>query len=326
LPERATTGQVKEPGSGHFFVRASFVLPAVLRRLLAVITGVAILAAVPATAASQKELQAVRGEVGTQATKDAPFARVFSKSIVGDDAYAVTHAASNGLVVLEDSSQVALGQNTSVQLGRFNGATSTPTTITLSGGTMRFNVTHPAGTQSNYVFRTATSQIAVRGTQGLYSSDPATGDTIVCLACDPGDVEVTVGNTKPFPLLTGQRVFISLAGLITVGAATAATLSAFSGAGLSTSASTQSAFASGIGSGGAGAGAAGAAGAASSVGAIAGVAAAAAAAAVVSSSSHSNPSTPTPTPSSIPGGVTIHSVTPPTPTPSPSPAPPAKKH
>jgi len=309
------------------------VISAVLRRLVAVVTAAAVLAAIPATAASQKELQAVRGEVGTQATKDAPFTRVFSKSIVNDDAYAVTHAGSNGLVVLEDSSQIALGPNTSIQLGRFNGASSTATTITLDGGTMRFAVTHPAGQQSNYVFRTPTSQIAVRGTQGLYSRDPATGDTVVCLDCGPDDVQVTVGTGKPFALRTGQSVFISLAGLVTLGAATAVTLQAFSAGGLSTSASTQSAFTSGIG-GGAGAGGAGAGGAAAgaaaggAIGGIAGVAALgvlAGTAVVQSTTSKSSTPVPSaaPTASPVPGGVTITGVHP-SPTASPTPAPPAK--
>jgi hypothetical protein len=318
------------------------VISVAVRRALAAATGIAILVAVvpapAAHAAAQKELQAVRGEVGTQAAKDAPFARVFKKSIVPDDAYAVTHAASNGLVVLEDSSQVALGPNTSVQLGKFNGASTTATTITLSGGTMRFDVTHPAGAQSNYVFRTATSQIAVRGTKGLYSSDPASGDTIVCLDCSPGDVQVTVGTGQPFPLLTGQRVFISLAGLITVGAIGAAALQAFSAAGLSTSASSTTAFGAGLGTASTAAGAAGAA-AGVSAGAIAGVAAAAAAVGVVASSNNrsSTPTPaatataiPTPTPTPVPGVVTVtgaHGTTGvPTPSPAPTPAPPAKKH
>ena len=293
-------------------------ISAAFRRLLAVGAIVSLTGALPALAAAQKELQAVRGEVGTQAAKDAPFARVFSKGIVGDDAFAVTHAGSNGLVLLEDSSQVALGPNTSVQLGRFNGIGATATTVTLDSGTMRFAVTHPAGQRSNYVFKTATSQIAVRGTIGLYSHDPATGDTIVCVQCEGDDAIVTVGNGTPLKLKTGDTVFISLLGLITTGAAAAAAAQVFGASGLSTSAS-QTAFAPGVGSG-AGAGAAGAA--AGPLGGVAGLAAAGAiAGAAIVTSTTAKKQTPTPAASSVPGGVSITAVRP---TPSPSPTPAAK--
>ena len=94
------------------------------RRHLALLVAAAMISATPAGAASQKELQSVRGEGGVSPAKDGAFKRIFGKSVVADDTYAVTHAASNGLVVLEDSSQVALGPNTSVLFGRLNDPTS----------------------------------------------------------------------------------------------------------------------------------------------------------------------------------------------------------
>jgi len=289
------------------------------RRPLALLAAAAMISAVPAGAASQKELQPVRGEVGVAPTKDGAFKRVFGKSLVADDTYAVTHAASNGLVLLEDSSQVALGPNTSVLFGRLNVA-GNGSTIVLDGGTMRFDVKHPAGVASNYTFRTATSQIAVRGTLGLYGRD-ANGDTISCLQCDPGDVTVTAGG-KDYPLTTGQTLFVSLLGIVTAGATTAAVLHSFASSGLSTSATSQTAFSSGAGAGGGAA--AGAAGVAAPVGVTAGLAAAAAiAGAAMVTSKTGKTQTPIPAASQIPGGVTVKDHRP---TPSPTPTPPAPKH
>jgi hypothetical protein len=220
--------------------------------------------------------------------------------------------------MLEDSSQVALGPNTSVLFGRLNAA-GNGSTIVLDGGAMRFDVKHPAGAASNYTFRTATSQIAVRGTMGLYSRD-ANGDTISCLQCDPGDVTVTAGG-KVYPLTTGQTLFVSLLGIVTVGATTAAVLQSFASSGLSTSATTPTAFSPGTGSG---AGASGAGAAAPAAGLTAGLAAAAAiAGTVIVTSKSGKTQTPIPAASQIPGGVTVKDRNP---TPSPTPMPPARKH
>jgi hypothetical protein len=257
---------------------------ALFRRPLALLVTAAVIAAMPAGAASQKELQSVRGEVGVSPAKDGAFKRIFGKSVVADDTYAVTHAASRGLVVLEDSSQVALGPNTSVLFGRLNAA-GNGSTIVLDGGAMRFDVKHPAGAASNYTFRTATSQIAVRGTMGLYARD-ANGDTISCLQCDPGDVTVTAGG-KDYPLTTGQTLFVSLLGIVTLGATTAAVLQTFASSGLSTSATSQTAF-----------------------GPASGLAAAALAGAVLVTSKTGKTQPPIPVASQIPGGVTVKDLKP----------------
>jgi hypothetical protein len=202
---------------------------------------------------------------------------------VQDNQFAVTQVASNALLVLPDSSEVAIGQSTTIQVGAITGAAAaTPKAVTLVAGTLRFSVKHPAGQQSSYVFQGSNSQLAIRGTVGLYSSGP-NGDVITCLLCDPGDATVTAGGTSQ-PLLTGQTATIAIGGVITIAATTAILVGAFSSAGLSTSATSASGFASGIG------GATGAAaGAAGTTTAIAVGAAAAVAAGVAVATSNSSP-------------------------------------
>jgi hypothetical protein len=216
-------------------------------------------------------------------------------------------------VTLPDSSEVALGADTSVQVSAFNDATSpTPTTIALRNGAIRFNVHHPAGGRSNFRFSTVTSQIAVRGTVGLYQTG-ANGDVISCLECSTGDVVVTVG-TQTFALTTGQTLFVSLAGVVTTAATAAAASTAFSGSGLSTDAAAHSAFTGSIG--GSAAAAAAPAIPAATLPIAAGVFAAGAATAVISG--NSRPATAPPavaTPAPI---VTLPPVVIPTAMPTPS--------
>jgi hypothetical protein len=216
------------------------------RRLLAFSAVAAILASVPVNAASDSKLRAVRGTVGYQVAKDAPFSRVFGSYVVADNQYAITQAASNGLLQLADSSEVALGESTTIQVGAITqAATATaPTAMTLVAGAVRFAIKHPAGQPSNYRFQSVTSQLAVRGTTGLYSTGP-TGDVVTCLDCAPGDVTVTAGGNS-FPLLTGQTATISLAGVVTIATTVALVTTAFANAGLSTSANSATAFAPGI--------------------------------------------------------------------------------
>lgn len=282
------------------------------RRLLASLLALTLVGGLPASAGTDKQLRHVRGAVGHQTDAAGEFKPVIGQLVLPDDEFAVTRENANGLLTLPDSSEVALGPNTSVKVGAFNDPTSpNPTTITLQNGSLRFAVKRPVGGKSNYRFVGTSSQIAVRGTTGLFSS-AANGDTIACLACEPGDVLVTVG-TKTFPLLTGQTLFVSIAGVVTAGAVSAAVLQGFSTAGLSTSATSTTAFAPGIASGagagaGAGVSAAAVAGHAASAGLLVGGAAAAAVG--VTAISNANKSTPAPAASITPS---------PTPSPSPSP-------
>jgi len=281
-------------------------------RIVSIALVIAVAAGIPARADDNASLRTVRGTVGYQVAKDAPFARVFGSYLIQDNYFAVTQRASNALLALHDSSEVALGENTTIQVGAITqAAATTPTAVTLVAGTIRFAVRHPAGQQANYRFATTTSQIAVRGTVGLYSTGP-NGDVVSCLDCAAGDVTVTAGG-QSIPLLTGQSAFISLAGVVTVAATTAVVASAFSSAGLSTTTTSASSFAPGVSTAGAAGGAGGAAGAGiGTTTAIVGGAVAATAIGVTAAANHASPApaqttspsgasaTPTPAPTATP--------------------------
>jgi hypothetical protein len=247
---------------------------------------------VAANAAQETGLRAVRGQVGYQQSKDAPFTRVFGKYLLGDDQIAITRESSNALLQLVDSSEVALGSLTTIQVGAITQAAATaPKAVTLVAGAIRFAVKHPAGQPSNYIFQTVTSQLAVRGTIGLYSTGP-NGDVVSCLDCAPGDVTVTAGGNS-FPLLTGQSAFISIAGVVTIGVMTAQVAASFTASGLTTTAGAPSSFIPGIAT------AAKTGTISSTTAAVAGAIGAAAAGTVISSNS-SKPSNATALPPAIP--------------------------
>jgi hypothetical protein len=258
------------------------------RRTLALIVATIVVASIPVRATTENELRAVRGTSGYRVAVGAPFRRVFGRISLADDAFAVTEDAANALVVLPDSSEIALGPNTDVRIGAFSDpSASTPTTITLANGALRFDVRHPAGSRSNYRFTTTTSQIAVRGTIGLYATGP-NGDVVSCLECANGDVVVTVG-TQTFTLTSGESLFISLSGIVS--AAGGVATQAFAGTGLTTQASAATPFTASVGSG-----AAAATGAipASVIAPAAGAAAVGIGAAAITSGSHGTSATPAP--------------------------------
>jgi hypothetical protein len=256
-----------------------------------------------------KILRSVRGTVGYQTAQGAPFRPLFGRIELPDDDLAITRAASNAALQLPDSSEVALGANTTVQVGAFNSATSpTPTTIAIQNGAVRFAVRHPAGGVSNYRFTTTTSQVAVRGTIALVQTSPGNGDTIACLDCAPGDVTVTITATgQQITLLTGQTLTVSASGGGAVSATTDVVLAGFAATGLSTTAVSPTAFAPGVEehivTGGSGV----------SIGGIA-AAAAAAAAIGITAGNNGNPGTPAGNNSPVVGHT-------PTPTPTPTVAP-----
>lgn len=228
-------------------------------------------------AASNKELQRLKGTVGYQLGDAGQFTTVAGKYVMPDDAFAVTQNQSAALLQLPDSSIVALGQDTKVQVGAFNETAAGPgSTITVAGGTLRFDIKRPQGRTANYRFVTPTSTVGVRGTIGLLAF--AGGQTTVaCLACAADSVTISVGG-QTFALATGQVLTVTATGAVTTSAVTSATLSGFSSAGVSTSAS------SGIGAATAGVtsaatGAIGPAAAAAGAAAAGGAAAAAASAA-----------------------------------------------
>ncbi len=76
----------------------------------------------------------VRGTVGYQAAKDTPFSRILAPPLK-DDQFAITRVASNGLLQLADSSEVGLGEGTTVQVGQLlQGVAAAPTTMAIVAG------------------------------------------------------------------------------------------------------------------------------------------------------------------------------------------------
>jgi hypothetical protein len=274
------------------------------------------LAAPPSMAADDTQLQRVKGTVQYQNPGAAP-STVIGKLTIPTDAAALTQAKSAALLTLADSSIVALGENTDVQVGEFTrGAAGPGSTIVLRNGTLRFDVRRPAGATANYHFSTPTTQIAVRGTIGLLSVLGG-NTTVACVVCAADSVSVTVG-TQTFTLLTGQILTVTAAGAAAIGVATGSVLGSFSAAGVSTSAST-----------GAAAATAGVAGAGAATGATLGTAAiaAGAAGAVAAGISAANPAkTDQPSPNgTAAGSISLTGVVRPIPSPPlarPLPAPP----
>jgi hypothetical protein len=141
-----------------------------------------------------KQLARVKGVVGYQDSSTSEFKPIFGRLDLPDDAYAVTKPNATAVLRLKDSSEIDIGENTKVQVGAFNPAESGQTnTIVLDGGALHFNIRHPQGGQSNYRFVTATSQIAVRGTEGFLVAG-VNGTQVVCVSCAAGDVSVQVGQ------------------------------------------------------------------------------------------------------------------------------------
>ncbi len=208
------------------------------------------LAAPPSMAADETSLQRVKGTVQYKNEGGTPTA-IVGKLNLPDSADAITQSKSAAMLTLADSSIVALGENTDVNVGAFRrGAAGPGSTIVLNNGTLRFDVRRPTGATADYHFTTPTTQIAVRGTVGLLSVLGG-NTTVACLACAADSVSVTVSATaQTFTLITGQVLTVTAAGVAAVAATTASVIGGFSAAGVSTSAASGAAAATaGVASG-----------------------------------------------------------------------------
>jgi len=159
-------------------------------------------------AGGDKQLARVKGIVGYEPAPNAPFKAIFGRLDLPDDAVAVTQTGAQAVLRLADSSEIDIGEKTSVQVGAFNAVSSgKQNEIVLNGGTLHFNIRHPVGGQSNYKFTTATSQIAVRGTEGFLVSS-ASGTQVVCVSCAAGDVTIQTGG-QVTSIVSGQTAVIA---------------------------------------------------------------------------------------------------------------------
>lgn len=277
-------------------VRSSLALRACFALLL--VTGLiaGVLSHGTQAAGGSKQLQRVKGTVGYSTVADTTdFKTVFGKFDLPDDDFAVTRGASAAVLAMPDSSLISLGENTSVQVGAFDSASASPgSTITLKGGTLRFEVKRPEGGVANYHFLTPTSQVAVRGTVGLLAL--VNGITTVgCVACAADSITVTVG-TQTLTLATGQFIAVSALGAVTTGTL-GAVVGTFTAAGVPTTAA--------VGPAAAGIPAAGAAAAGAVVPVVAGAVAAGAAIGIAASKS-----SPTPQPSASASAIPVPNATP----------------
>jgi hypothetical protein len=163
-----------------------------------------------ASAGQANELARVRGDVSYAVPAASASARPLAASIsLSDDARAITGFRAAARLTLPDSSVVEIGDKTDVRLGAFHDAASQHT-IALSRGALRFTIRHPAGAASSYVFKTPTTQLAVRGTLAYLVSGPR-GDQIYCVDCAPGDVVVSAAN-ETYRVESGQTLNVRTIG------------------------------------------------------------------------------------------------------------------
>jgi hypothetical protein len=179
------------------------------RRVIAIAAG-AVLAAVSVAAGQVNELANLRGDVAYAVPAAAASTRPLAGRIaLGEDARAITGFRAAARLTLPDSSTVEIGDKTDVRLDAFRDA-ATRHEIVLNRGALRFTIRHPAGAASSYVFKTLTSQLAVRGTLAYLVSGPA-GDQIYCVECAPGDVTVTAAN-ESYRVESGQTLNVRRVG------------------------------------------------------------------------------------------------------------------
>ncbi|MGB6987566.1 MAG: FecR family protein, partial [Candidatus Aquilonibacter sp.] len=256
-----------------------------------------LLALVPLTASpadTEKTLQNVKGSV-VYGPGDPPSNKLAIKAAatLNDSDYAQTLSDSLATITLPDSSQILMGQNSSVQMVSFN-QTDIAHAKFIVRGKMRFTVNHPSGAQADYHFQTTTGEIAVRGTVGDIFANPAGGlqVNVYALSTPTLPVQVTLVNGQVFTLAAGQSLVATAAAGAVTASVTGVTQSMFTP--FSELGAPVNAGSLGITGAAAGAGA-GAAGATAGI-----VAGAAAAAAAVTTISNNNTSTPSPAPSPTP--------------------------
>jgi hypothetical protein len=141
-------------------------------------------------AVSEKTVVRVSGDVGYQTGANTPFVPITGQQAVPDNAYVVTRANGVADLVMPDSSVIRIAQAATIQVGAFHDPGTGENQITIYNGSFRFKVQHPAGGVSNYKFVTPTSQIAVRGTEGVGNVTSDVTQVSNTLSTTPNDVQV----------------------------------------------------------------------------------------------------------------------------------------
>jgi hypothetical protein len=173
-------------------------------------------AILPTSAAADKLLQNVRGDVSYQSGAGAPQAvAVHADVTLSDNDVAITGGNfSQAAISLPDSTRILIGQNTKVRMSFFDQQPNLTTAkFILYGGKTRFTVEHPGGAKADYTFQTTTGQIAVRGTQGDIAVSDTSLQVNVYQVSDPSTpVEVTLNDRKVYRLNAGQSLTVGIAG------------------------------------------------------------------------------------------------------------------
>lgn len=289
-----------------------------------------VMAAIPVvtTSASDKTLANKNGTVGYGPSQAASkrLARNAS-TVLADSDWAKTGGGNSlATITLPDSSVVTMGANSEVQMVKFDNPGIATATFEVVGK-VRFQVRHPAGARANYTFKTATGQIAVRGTEGdIFAPQGPNGTpgglqvNVYSVSNPKLPVKVTLQNGQVFTLSAGQSLVVTAAAgalVAAVGAVSNTTFAPFAQLGAPANASSLGISATTTTAAGATTTAAASAGVASTTAAAVAVGTAAAVNVV-----SNNVATPAPSASPSPTPAPTGSPTPtPTPTASPAPSP-----
>ncbi|HET6894758.1 MAG TPA: FecR family protein [Candidatus Baltobacteraceae bacterium] len=184
----------------------------------------------PSIAAADKQLQSLKGSVAYSSNGTTRPLGLHASITLNDQDWALTGNNSMGGIILPDSSRVILGSNSNVRVDTFSQAAVASAKFYIRSGKVRFKVEHPSGARANYTFSTPTAQIAVRGTEGDVSVDPATSNiqiNVYQLSNPSLPVQVTLTNGQVFTLAAGQSLTISAAAGVITGTVSAVSQTAF---------------------------------------------------------------------------------------------------
>lgn len=165
---------------------------AIRRLLVAAVAAAFILTQAPHTAraVTVKTVVRISGDVGFQQTATSAYTPITGQQEIPDNGFVVTRPNGVADIVMPDSSVIRVAQAATIQVGAFHEPGAGENTITILNGSFRFRVQHPAGGQANYRFVTPTSQIAVRGTEGLGKVSTDVTQVSCTQATTPNDVQV----------------------------------------------------------------------------------------------------------------------------------------
>ena len=182
-----------------------------LRKLVAFLMLAAVIFLPQAASSSGTDeivLQRLSGRLDYQGATAERRESIVGQLLVQPHGYAFTRANSMAAIDLPDSSVVSVGASSRVGLGLFDReAWGSRSVMTIYDGAIHFAVKHPAGARANYTFVTPTSQVAIRGTEGVIV---VRGDEtiIACVHGTNNDTLVLYGKNQKMYVPVGMTVRI----------------------------------------------------------------------------------------------------------------------